>query len=104
MRWLRSKALIVTAASVGNSASLAVQSEASSIEATKCCLHFGIAGEFAALGLRQTLKDCRQVRGIDRLRLAVACGEPQHGASDFVLGVRRQTAHRFEGTLQELGH
>jgi len=44
------------------------------------------------------------MRCVDLLGLAVARDEPQHDTSDLVLGVRRQTAHRFEGTLKELGH
>ncbi len=44
------------------------------------------------------------MRRIDLLGLAVARGEPQHGAGNLVLGVRRQTAQSFEGTFKELGH
>jgi hypothetical protein len=44
------------------------------------------------------------VRGIDWFRFPLIAGQCEHGASNFVLGVGRQPAHRFKSSLKQLGH
>src|SRR5439155_25806409 len=85
-------------------ASRAARSAASSIEATEGGFNLGIAGELAALGLGKAFQHGGQMRGINLLGLAVACGKLKHGAGDLVLAAGRQAAHRFESLFKELGH
>jgi hypothetical protein len=44
------------------------------------------------------------VRGIDWFRFPLIAGQCEHGASNFVLGVGRQPAHRFKSSLKQLGY
>jgi hypothetical protein len=74
------------------------------LEATERGLDLGIGCELAALGLRKPLQHGRKMRGIDLLRLSHMAAKGQHGERDFILTVRRQTSHGFQGFFEQFCH
>jgi len=59
----------------------------------------GVGGKFTA-GLRQAFKDVREMRGVDRIGLAVAAGKVKHCLRNRVLIVRREAAYGFIKRIQ----
>ena len=60
--------------------------------------------ELAAPGLRKPFQHGGKVRGIDLLWLALMVAEGQHGERDFILAVRRQAPHGFQGFFKQFCH
>jgi hypothetical protein len=77
---------------------------ASSLEATERGFDLGIGCELAALSLRQPFQHRGKVRGINLLWLSLMAAKGQHGERDFILTVRRQSPHGFQGFFQQFCH
>jgi hypothetical protein len=74
------------------------------LKATERCFDLGIGCELAALSLRKTFQDGGKMCGINLLWLSLMAAESQHGERDFILAVRRQAPHGFQGFFQQLCH
>src|SRR6266702_8165956 len=64
----------------------------------------GIGRELAALGLRKPFQHGGKMRRIDLLWLSLMAAEGQHGERNFILAVRRQAPHGFQGFFEQFCH
>ena len=74
------------------------------LEATERGFDLGIGCELAAPGLRKPFQHGGKMRGIDLLWLSLMAAEGQHGERDFILAVRRQSPHGFQGFFEQFCH
>ena len=64
---------------------------------------FGFGRELTTISLRQALKDCFKVLGIDRLPDLVF-RQVDYDARNLVLAPGRELANRFECSFKQIGH
>ena len=74
------------------------------LKATERGFDLGIGCELAALGLRKPFQHGGKMRGINLLWLSLMAAESQHGERDFILAVRRQAPHGFQGFFEQFCH